>query len=251
MPDGLRLALTTFTVVPVAAGRVDRAAARVAMVLAPAVGAALGLAVGLAVLALHALGAPGLVLGGLAVALGAALTRGLHLDGLADTVDGLGSYTPPARTLAIMRSPEVGPFGVAAIVLAVLLQAGAFAAIGTRSWLPVLASAGAGLATGRLAVTFACRRGTVAARPDGLGALVVGTTRRLDLVLGSLGVVLLALLAVPHRPWQGPIAVLLGLGAAVLVHRHAARRVGGTTGDVLGALVEIGQTVALVGLSFS
>src|SRR5581483_9111432 len=134
VPDGLRLALTTFTVVPLAAGRVDRATARVAMILAPAVGGALGLTVGLAVLVLHALGAPGIVLGGLAAGLGAALTRGLHLDGLADTVDGLGSYKPAARTLAIMRSPEVGPFGVVALVLTLLLQAGAFAAIGTRPW---------------------------------------------------------------------------------------------------------------------
>jgi adenosylcobinamide-GDP ribazoletransferase len=251
VPDGLRLALTTFTVLPLTSGRVDRAAARIAMVLAPAVGALLGLVIGLVVYLLAALHAPALVLGGLAVGLGAALTRGLHLDGLADTVDGLGSYTAPPQTLAIMRSPEVGPFGVVAIVVAIVLQAGAFAAIAARPVLALLAATVAGLATGRLAVTWACRRGMAAARPDGLGALVVGTTRALDLGLGLLGVMLVALLAVPGRPWQGPLAVLAGLGATVLVHRHAVRRVGGTTGDVLGALVEIGQTVALVGLSFS
>ena len=249
MRDGLRLALTTFTVFPVSSGRVDRSAARAAMILAPVVGALLGLVVGLALLGLWLLHAPALVLGGLAVGLGAALTRGLHLDGLADTADGLGSYTARPRALAIMRSPEVGPFGVVAIVLAVLIQAGAFAGIGGRPVLALLASTVAGLASGRLAVTWACRRGMAAARPDGLGALVVGTTRGLDLALGYLGVAAVALLAVPGRLWQGPVAVLAGLGATVLVHRHAVNRLGGTTGDVLGALVEIGQTVALVGLS--
>jgi adenosylcobinamide-GDP ribazoletransferase len=221
------------------------------MVLAPVVGALLGLVVGLFVVLLRVLHAPVLVLAGLAVGLGAALTRGLHLDGLADMADALGSYAAKPRALAIMRSPEVGPFGVVAILFAVLLQVGAFTGIAGRPVLAVLACAVAGLATGRLAVTWACRRGMAAARPDGLGALVAGTTRRLDLVLGCLGVALVALLAVPGRPWQGPLAVLVGLGVTVLVHRHAVNRFGGTTGDVLGALVEIGQTVTLVGLSFS
>jgi adenosylcobinamide-GDP ribazoletransferase len=251
VPEGLRLALTTFTVLPLAPGRVDRSAARVAMILAPVVGALLGLVAGLVILVLRALDAPVLVLAGLAVALGAALTRGLHLDGLADTADGLGSYTATPRALAIMRSPEVGPFGVVAIVFAILLQVGALTGIAGRPVLALLASVVAGLATGRLAVTWACRRGVAAARPDGLGALVVGTTRRLDLALGCLGVALVAIPAVPGRPWQGPLAVLVGLGATVLVHRHATKRLGGTTGDVLGALVEIGQTATLVGLSFS
>jgi adenosylcobinamide-GDP ribazoletransferase len=248
--DGLRLALTTFTVLPLPPGRVDRATARLAMVLAPAVGALLGLVLAVVALGLSALGAPGLVLGGAAVGLGAALTRGLHLDGLADTVDGLGSYTARPRALAIMRSPEVGPFGVVAIVLAVLIQAGAIAGIATRPALAVLAGLVTGLATGRLAVTWACRRGMAAARPDGLGALVAGTTQTLELALGLVAVALVAVPAVPDRPWQGPLAVLVGLGASVVVHRHAVSRLGGITGDVLGALVEIAQTVTLVGLSF-
>jgi adenosylcobinamide-GDP ribazoletransferase len=248
--DGLRLALTTFTVLPLQPGRVDRATARLAMMLAPAVGALLGLVLGAVALGLAALHPPALVLGGLIVALGAMLTRGLHLDGLADTVDGLGSYTAQPRALAIMRSPEVGAFGVVAVVLAVLIQAGAMAGIAERSALAALAGMVAGLANGRLAITWACRRGMPAARPDGLGALVAGTTRPAELWLGVALVALVAVLAVPGRPWQGPVAVLVGLAATLVVHRHAVRRLGGTTGDVLGALVEIGQTVTLVGVSF-
>jgi adenosylcobinamide-GDP ribazoletransferase len=246
--DGLRLALTTFTILPLPPGRVDRSAARWAMALAPLVGALLGLVLGAAALGLRAWHTP--ALGALLVALGALLTRGLHLDGLADTVDGLGSYTTRARALAIMKTPEVGPFGVVALVLVLLVQASCFAGIAGRPVGPLLASIVAALAAGRLAAGLACRRGVPAARPDGLGALVAGTTRAPELVLGLAFVVTVAVAAVPGRLWQGPLAVLAGLGAALLLHRHAVKRLDGITGDVLGALVELGQTVTLVGLSF-
>jgi adenosylcobinamide-GDP ribazoletransferase len=249
--DGLRLALTTFTVLPLSAGRVDRPTARWAMILAPLVGGLLGLVLGASALGLRALHTPSVVLGALLVGLGALLTRGLHLDGLADTVDGLGSYADRRRALAIMRSPEIGPFGVVAIGLVLLIQAGALGALAARPAWALLAGTGSALATGRLAVTWACRRGVPAARPDGLGALVAGTTRAVELALGLVAVLAVAVFAAPGRPWQGPVAVVAGLGAALLLHRHALRRLGGITGDVLGALVEVGQTVTLVGLTFS
>jgi adenosylcobinamide-GDP ribazoletransferase len=238
--DGLRLALTTFTIVPLRTGRVDRPTARVAMALGPLVGGLLGLALGGAALGLRALDAPGLVVGGVVVGLGALLTRGLHLDGLADTVDGLGSYAGRDRALEIMRRPDVGPFGVVALVLTLLIQAGAVAAL-ARPVVPLVAA----LATGRLAAMAACRRGVPAARPDGLGALVAGTVRVPELAVAVLAV---AALGVAAAGWRGPVAVLAGLGAALLLLWHARRRLGGITGDVLGALVEVAQTVTLVAL---
>jgi adenosylcobinamide-GDP ribazoletransferase len=241
--DGLRLALTTFTVVPVRGGRVDRATARVAMASAPLVGVLLGLVLGGAALVLRWPHPPGIVLGGVLVGVEALLTRGLHLDGLADTVDGLGSYAPRERAMAIMRSPEVGPFGVVALVLAVLIQAGCAAALATRPVLPVLAGFATAAATGRLAAAVACRRGVSAARPDGLGALVAGTTRVPELLGGTVAVGALSVLV---HPWRGPLAVGLGLAGAAAAGTHAVRRLGGITGDVLGALVVIAQTLALV-----
>jgi adenosylcobinamide-GDP ribazoletransferase len=83
-----------------------------------------------------------------------------------------------------------------------------------------------------------------AARPDGLGALVAGTVGPVPLVLSTAAVALLGVAAVPGRPWQGPAAVVAALGVALLLLRHAVRRFGGVTGDVLGALVEVATTVA-------
>src|SRR5437763_12192843 len=111
---GVRLALTTFTVAPVRPGRIDRRTAGIAMSLPPLVGAALGAVLAGAGLGLRWLGTPALVAGAVTVALGVLLTRGLHVDGLADTVDGLGSYRDAEGALEIMKKPDVGPFGVAA-----------------------------------------------------------------------------------------------------------------------------------------
>ena len=173
---------------------------------------------------------------------------------LADTVDGLGSYAGRQRALEIMRSPEVGPFGVAAIALAVLLQAASVAGISARAGagsggLELLASIAVASAAGRFAVTLACRRGVPAARPEGLGALVAGTVRWAFILPGAAGVCLLALVAVPAHRWQGPLAVVLALLVALLVQRHAVRRLGGISGDVLGALVQVTVTVTYLVLA--
>ncbi|HEV7896425.1 MAG TPA: adenosylcobinamide-GDP ribazoletransferase [Planosporangium sp.] len=248
---GLRLALTTFTVAPVRAGRVDRAAAAVAMSLAPVVGAALGVVLAGVGLGLHRLGAPPLVAGVVTVGAGVLLTRGLHVDGLADTADGLGSYRDAAGTLDVMKKPDIGPFGVAAIVLALLLQAACASVLLTRAWPAALAGVVAAVASGRLGVAWACRRGVPAARPRGLGAMVAGTVGWFSAAAGLAFVAVLALPATPGRQWQGPAAVAVSLAVSLLLVRHLVRRIGGVTGDVLGAVVEVGVSVAYLGLALS
>jgi len=230
------------TVLPVRTGRIDRGTAAVAMSIAPVVGAVLGLALAGVLAGLRAAGSPPLVAAGVTVAAAALLTRGLHLDGLADTVDAFGSYRRGADALAVMKKPDIGPFGVAAIGLTLLIQAGALAAIGI--WAVPVA-----YAAGRLGVVAACRRGTPAARPDGLGALVAGTVPT-PVAAGVAALVAAgAIAAVPGRPWQGPAAVVAALLVALLLVRHAVRRFGGVTGDVIGACVEVATTVALIGLT--
>jgi adenosylcobinamide-GDP ribazoletransferase len=238
---GIRLALTTLTVLPLRAGRIDRRVAGVAMSVAPAVGALLGLVLAGILAVLEAAGAPHLVAAGVTVAAGALLTRGLHLDGLADTVDALGSYRRGAAALDVMKKPDIGPFGVAAVALTLLVQAAAVAAL--SPWALVTA-----WAAGRLAVTLACRRGVPAARPTGLGALVAGTV---PVPVAVLLTTVVAAGAALERRWQGPAAVLAAALVALLLVRHAVRRFGGITGDVIGAAVEVATTVALIGLTLS
>lgn len=179
VPDGLRLGLTTLTVVPVGGPRrLDRRSAGVAMALAPLVGLLLGVVATALLLAVRAVGPrhAALLPAALAGAALAGLTRGLHLDGLADTADGLGCYLPAARAREAMKAPDVGALGLAAVVLVLLVQTAALAQ-------PVTAGRGASAllvaaVTSRLAVTAACTPATSAGQPSGLGALVAGTVPR-------------------------------------------------------------------------
>ena len=241
---GLRLSVTTLTVLPVRAGRVDRPAAAVAMSVAPAVGALLGLVLAALLWLLREANAPALVAAGVTVAAAALLTRGMHLDGLADTIDALGSYRRGEAALDIMKKSDIGPFGVAAIALTLLIQASTLAVV-------PLAAVVVAFAAGRVAIPLACRRGVPAARPEGLGALVAGTVPLPVAVLGAALVTAAAIAATPGRPWLGPVAVAVSLAVVVLLVRHCVRRFGGITGDVLGAAVEVTTTLALVGVSFS
>ena len=254
--DGLRLGFSTLTAFPVGPpASVDRGTAGRAMVLAPAVGLTVGgLAGGVAALAAQWTRSP-LAAGVAAVATLAAATRALHLDGLADTADGLGSARPAADALRIMKASDIGPFGVVALVLALLAQVALVAdAWGLHgAWYGAALLATAAMA-GRLAVTWACRGGVPSARPDGLGAWVAGSVGRGTLIgasLAGLGVAtgLGALAGAAGTLYLWPLAVALGVAASGILLRHAVRRFGGITGDVLGALVETAFTAALVVLA--
>lgn len=254
MPDGLRLALTTLTVLPVRAPeRVDRAAAGLAMVLAPLVGLLVGGSAAALLVVARELTPQSVPLLAAALAIGwlAAVTRGLHLDGLADTVDGLASYLPPEPARAVMKKPDLGPLGMAAVSLSLLVQVAALLACVTsgRGTLALVLA----VVTARVAVTAACTPATQAATRTGLGALVAGSVPRAV----PIALAVVAAAAGAAAGWldqdsgvvQPVLAVAAGLGAARLLRRHAVRRLGGLTGDVLGALVETATTVVLVAMA--
>lgn len=252
---GLALALSTLTVLPVGRVRVDRDVAGAAMLWAPAVGAALGaLAAGSAVLLVE-LDLSALAASVLAIALLAAASRGLHLDGLADTADGLGVGRDRERALAVMKASDIGPFGVLTLVFVVLLQVVAFAGVLAR-WddgQAILAGALVG-AIGRGTLPWACRRSVPAARPEGLGAMVAGTVPRIVAALVAAGIVLAATLlgwAADLGFFRTLCAAALALVAADLLARRCRTRFGGITGDTLGAGVEVATAVALLVLSTS
>ncbi len=242
---GLALALSWLTVLPVRTGAPDARTAAAAIRWAPLVGALLGAAAGGLLVGLAALGVPPAVAGPLAVGFLALATRGMHVDGLADTADGLGCYGPPERALAVMRDGGAGPFGVATLVVVLGAQAAALAALPPADPATVGAVALAA-ATGRAGFAWGSRRGVPAARPGGFGALVAGSQPAWAAaawwtVLAAAGWAL----AGP----RGAVAVAVGAAVAVGLSRHTARRFGGTTGDVLGATSELATAAALVVLS--
>jgi adenosylcobinamide-GDP ribazoletransferase len=246
--SGLRLSVTLLTVIPLRgpAAEPRRATVAAAMAWAPVVGLLLGfLASAVLVVADHPLGTGPLTAAGLAVAALALLTRGLHLDGLADLADGLGSGQPAARALDIMRRSDIGPFGIVTLVLTLVIQVGALAHAEAAGGGRGPAALVAAVVTGRLALTWACRRGVAAARPSGLGAMVAGTVRP-AVAAGITVAVLAAAVAAGFTGFLLPLAVVAGLAAAFILQRHAVRRLGGITGDVLGALIETAATVTLV-----
>lgn len=238
--NGVRLAISWLTVLPVRGpDAVDRAAAGRAILLAPLVGALLGAGAAGLLWALTGAGASAALSGLLVVGALALITRGMHLDGLADTLDGLGSYGPPERARQIMKTGGAGPFGVAGLAFVIGIQAFSFASLADSGrWF----AAALAVVTGRVAVILACR-GVPAAPGTGFGVLVAGTQSAAAAVMWPVTAAGLAVFAVPGRPWLGPLAVTLGLAASRVLVRHCARRFGGLSGDVLGAAIE--TTVAL------
>ncbi|MFC3966059.1 adenosylcobinamide-GDP ribazoletransferase [Nocardia jiangsuensis] len=240
---GVRLALSWLTVLPARGpGEIDRRAAGQAIAAAPVAGLLLGAAAAAVLWALTAAGATSILAGLLTVGALAAGTRGMHLDGLADTADGLGCYGPPERARRIMRDGGIGPFGTAALLMAVLTQAFAFAALADAGlWAGVLLA----VATGRVAAVIACVRAPAA--PDtGFGALVAATQRPLTAALWALAALAAAALLPGTAPWHGPLAVAAALTAAALLTQHCVRRFEGLSGDVLGAAVEFATATTAV-----
>ncbi len=183
-----------------------------------------------------------------AVGLLAVLTRGLHLDGLADTADGLGRLGPAEDCLAVMRRADIGPFGVATLTVVLLVDVAALARdIGAGRGVPSIVAA---VTCGRLAMLQAGVPGIVAARPDGLGAWVAQSVPRHAAWLVTATALLAALLpaAVGHPDLAARLggALVAGFLAAAGLRRRAVRRVGGITGDVLGAACEVATCAALV-----
>jgi len=267
MGDGLRLAVTMFTVAPLQAARADRETARRAMLWSPLVGAILaGIAAAVILIArnvfagpdvwLHAnrteLFVPPLLASALALITLALLTRGLHLDGFADTVDGLASHKPGPQALAVMSDGPVGALGAAALVLLLLTDALALSTsvLGHHGTQAVVLA----VVTGRVAMLWACVPGVAPAKESGMGALVAGSVPRpaaaawtivlaigawcyglFDSEVGSL-----------HGAVRAMLAVVIALLVAWAVRVHAVRRLGGITGDVLGAVCEIAMLVSLL-----
>lgn len=255
--DAVRLAVGTLTTVPVPAPRViDRRVAGTAMALGPIAAVPLAVVAGLIVAGGNALGLPALAVAALALGAVALGSRGLHLDGLADTADGLGASYDRAKALDVMRRGDSGPTGVATLVFTLLVQVGALTGA-VAAGHGVVAVVIAVLA-GRCTLSMSCARGVPSARPEGLGATVAGSVPVLvaaatGLLAAALAGLVLFGLAPNAGPgpawWRGPVAVAAGYAAAAVLLTRCVRRLGGITGDVLGAGVEVATAAALLALA--
>jgi cobalamin synthase len=226
----------------------DRAAASTRGVLpwAPLVGLVLGVvATGVAVAGARVVSPfVGAVLG---IAVLAWLTRGLHLDGLADTADGLGPLRGRERALQVMHQSDIGPFGVLTLLLTLLLQVGCLEVLLPHDWLAPVAA----VLTARLAFARTGLPGVAVAEGSALGRAVAGTVSRAwftgccavaVVVLGGTG----WLVTGPAAAVRLLVAAAAGLLAAELLRARATARLGGVTGDVMGAMGEVATTATLL-----
>jgi adenosylcobinamide-GDP ribazoletransferase len=302
MRDGVKLAVGTLSVLPAPMPRkVDRRVAGQAMGFAPVVGLLLG---GISAAVVAGVGAlkpeAPLLAAVLGVVVLTALSGALHLDGLADTADGLGSRRDRETMLRIMKQSDIGPFGVASIVGVLLVDIAALTTCAQAGfgWQAILIAAVAS----RLTLPWSCRTSVPSARPDGLGAMVASTVRPAVAAIITATTVLCAVafafLAAPTTRgplltsdggisgvygvgvrgsaptsgggiWVGVesgaattdvdalqllgagLAVLVAVAVGVLVVRRARKTLGGITGDVLGAAVELALPAALLTLALT
>ncbi|MDP4025111.1 adenosylcobinamide-GDP ribazoletransferase [Methylobacterium sp. NEAU 140] len=184
----------------------------------------------------------------LAVATLAAMTGALHEDGLADVADGFFGGTTRERRLEIMRDSRIGAYGGLALILATALRIGALATLLDRTGPAAAAALLLAAALSRVAA-LAPMALLPPARADGLSAGVGRPGAGTLAAAGGTGLVL-ALLALPlGLPWSGVVLmILLSSLAALGLTRLAAQKIGGQTGDVIGACQQAAEIAALLGL---
>jgi len=245
--DDIRAAIGFLTSLPLAGHRPSAAApapSASSMNWFPPVGAAIGWALGGS---WSFLGRrfPPLAAATLVVVSDCALTGALHLDGLADSADGLLAHVPSKARLDIMAEPQVGVFGVAAVTLERLCRTAALA-----SFPPSPALLAAIYCLSRSAMVLASRA-LPYAREKGLATAFLPEAGGAALGAGLVGSLAAIACAGAVAGRKGTTAVLAGWLTSAAVLALANRRLGGFTGDVLGAAAVLGETVALLSLSAS
>lgn len=237
----LKLGLMLLTRLPVPAPFPDPTRSAAAAWTWPIIGAGLGLVAAALGGIGSALGLPPFLAAALALAGLVIITGALHEDGLADTADGLwGGRTPTAR-LAIMRDSRIGSYGVIALIFSILLRWGGIVALATaEAWLAL--SAATALARVSPAVLMA---GWRPARPDGLSQ-ATGRPKPETVAAAFLLGLACAWLA------AGGVAFLLAgiiVIATFMIGHLAQSRIGGQTGDILGAGQQVSEAAALLVLA--
>lgn len=208
----------------------------------PIIGALLGLATGgVWVGAGHAW--PAVAAAAVVVAVDAILTGGLHWDGLADTGDGLLPALRAERRLEVMADPRIGAFGALTVAVTMLVRFAAIASGPARVWVVVALWCASRSAVA--VVTMFARY----ARTDGMASsfrVSPQSRRGIAVVVAALGLAISVPLALVCRPGHGAAALGAELVMIALLVGFSVRRLGGYTGDVLGAGIVLGETAGLL-----
>jgi len=236
--QAIRVAFTLLTRLPVRGGAAREGDLGRSLAFFPLVGCVLG---GLlaAVAAMLWSRLPAALLGVGLVALLAGLTGGLHLDGLADVFDGLGGgHGNRERVLAIMRDSRIGAQGAVAIILVLVAKVIGFAGLVERHEVALLV---AGPAVARWAVLPLIVFFPYG-REEGMGKAFNAQGSAWEVVLATGFIVVLA----PWGGWRLVDAALIALSLTLMLGVWMQRRLGGLTGDVYGAAIELAEVVFLM-----
>lgn len=180
------------------------------------------------------------------LALSAMLTGGLHEDGLSDTADGLYGGWTKARRLEIMKDSRVGSYGVLALVLVILARWAGLTAVLVYSG-PLHSHWAALVATG--AVSRAPMTLVMALLPNARGAGLSHATGQPSPATALVALALATAIAAALTGWTAASLMLAALGAAILLSVVALRKIGGQTGDILGATQQLAEVACLTVLS--
>lgn len=215
----------------------------------PLAGVVIALPAALLIAVLDAMHAPPLVAGILIVALQTVLTGGLHEDGLADTADGLGAGRDRARALSIMKDSRIGVFGAIALMLTLGLRAAAYAALSAGSSPIAAALCLIGVAAASRAAMVWHWQALGSARETGVAAAEGMPSETAANWAIGVGVAVLVICVLPALGALPAVAALTAAGlATALLTRHVNDRIGGHTGDTIGATQQIAEAAALVAL---
>ncbi len=204
----------------------------------PLIGALIGAAVAM-VWMVTSLFLPSSLAAGLAVACGILITGALHEDGLADTADGIGATSDRKQALKIMRDSRIGTFGAVSLIISIGLRWMALSSLTFHGGLAALVIAHAVSRSAIIPAIVIFPN----AREDGLAATIAGRLGTIDLLVAGIlaGAICFLLAGV-----TGAVLLAIGLTAGVIAASICAIKLGGYTGDTLGATQQLSEITVMI-----
>lgn len=175
----------------------------------------------------------------IAVVLEILLTGGLHLDGLADSFDGIFSYRPPERILEIMRDSRIGTNGTLSLIILLSLKVILLYSIVNLDFIPILLLLPL---IGRTAAVWSIGLFGYAREGKGMGAAIVAKTGLKQIVIATLLAAILITVIYSYH-YIALLAAVIGL--SLLFSLYVKKKIGGITGDIIGAIIELSELIAI------